>query len=232
MRQWLRIEDIIDEDIVGMDSGNEEDEEDTEDVDENDDSDDDADGDGDDSDDEDTVESLREKLATAEEERDRYFRRMRRADRAKSRADNELKALRDGGSKELADARAEVESLKAKLASLDGTDTKVLIREEFRDFDSVKWHNPKLAFELLDLSEIDVEDGKVDAASLKDAVTKLAKDHPYLVKKSTKDDGDDGDGSEDSVRQPSGARSLNSRKKKQQARTSELKDRYKITGRI
>lgn len=238
----LGIADLVD-DIIGADVSSEDDSDnDTEDLDGadgNDDSDDDSDedDDDDDSEDDDDPAKLKTKLEEAQAERDKYFRRMRRADRAKSKAENELKVLREGGSKELADARAEVEKLKAQLASMEGTDRTAIIREEFRDYHDVKWHNPRLAFELLDLDEVDVDDkGKVDAASLKDAVTQLAKDHPYLVKKDSPSGGEDNDedneGQDRERRTPSGARSSGSRKSRSTVRRKQIADKYGIRGRI
>ena len=236
----LCIADLVD-DIIGADASSE-DENDggTEDLNgESVDSDDDDSDDEDEDDDEDDDDpaKLKSNLEAVTAERDKYFRRMRRADRAKSKAENELKILQEGGSKELADARAENEKLKAQIASMEGTDHTAIIREEFRDYQDVKWHNPRLAFELLDLNEVDVDDnGKVDAASLKDAVAQLTKEHPYLVKNESSKTGegnDENDEDQDKERQtPSGTRSSGSRKSRSNVRRKQIADKYGIRGRI
>jgi len=229
MSQRLRITGLPD--IFGADGGKNEDED--EDADEREDEDLDEDEDEDDEPEE-SVETLKEKLAKAEAERERAHRRMRRADRAKSKADNELATLRNGTQKDLADANAEIERLKAELAQKSGTDTTSIVREEFRDNTKVKWHNPKLAFELLDLDEVDVDDnGKVDAASLNDAIEKLAKDHPYLVKTDKAGDSEDEDEEEDKRPKPrSGSQPSGSRKSARDKRNQEIASRYKISGRV
>lgn len=215
-------------DIVGADSGDENENDDADNLDDDDlDEDEDDDNDGE----EVTVESLQEKLAAAEEERERVHRRMRRADRAKSKADAELAALREGGQRELAEARDEVERLRAEVASLKGEDSVTTIREEFRDSALFEWHNPKLAFSLLDISDVDVEEGKVDPASLKDAVSKLAKEHPYLVKKSDPNGSDDeGDDEDKTPKRRSGTHTQPANKRDK--RRSSIAAKYGIRGRI
>lgn len=175
-------------DIIGSDSGNENDEDiDDEELDDDIDDDDDDELDGNDSSTKakKSVTQLEAELAEAIAKADRADRRMRRADRAKSKTVNELNALKNGGQKELAEAQEKIAELEARLSSMSGTDVASAIREEFRDIDTYDWENRKLAFSLLDLDEVDVDDnGAVDIASLKDAVEKLAKEHPYLVRKS------------------------------------------------
>uniref|UniRef100_A0AAU6R614 Scaffolding protein n=1 Tax=Micrococcus phage Kurnik TaxID=3092208 RepID=A0AAU6R614_9CAUD len=230
-------------DIVGADSGNQDenndDDTEDEDLDEDSQEDEDEDESDEDEDEEDDVDALKEKLATAERERERAHRRMRRADRAKSKADNELKALKEGGAKELAAAQDKVKDLEAKLAKMTGTDTQTAIREEFRDFTDVQWHNPKVAFALLDLDEIDVDDeGNVDAASLKDAIETLASKHAYLVKTSTKgkpkdkDEDEDEDEKDKRPNRPSGTRSSTSRTTREKKRTQTLTNKFGMGGRI
>lgn len=233
MSQRLRIEDLAD--IYGEDSDNENENQDGEENldDQDDDNDSEENEDEDDREPEVVVAELTTKLAETETERDQYKRRMRRADQSKARAEKERDALKQGGSKELADALAENVTLKEKLDALSGADPTAIIREEFRDYEDAKWYNPKVAFGLLDLSEVDVEDGKVDPASLADAIKKLAKDHPYLVKKAEKSKDEDEDDEEDKApRSPSGARSLGSRKTQKTARAATIKKKYNIAGRI
>lgn len=156
------------------------------------------DGDEGDDDGEETVESLKSQLAEMTEKYERTFRRMQRADRAKTLANKKLKDLEESkdGAAELAAANAKIADLEQKLAQAGGQDKTSIVHEEFRDSTEFSWHNPKLAFSLLNLDEVDVDDkGKVDKASLKDAMKDLAKDHPYLVK--AKDDTGRGDEDED-----------------------------------
>lgn len=170
-------------DVLGAEGGNEED-----DIDPDLDDDEDEDLDGEEDEDESgtddpTVDELKSALAEAEAKAERADRRMRRADRAKSKALNELNELKKGGGKELADAREEIARLQQEIAARSGSDDKSLIRDEFLANDKYTWANRKTAMQLLDLSEVDIIDGRVDPESLTDAMDKLANEHPYLVVK-------------------------------------------------
>lgn len=199
-------------DILGADSDDDsndddEDDDDTE-GDDEDDEDDDSDGDDeddsdDDEDEEETVESLKKKLADTEEERDRAIRRMKAADKTAIAANKKADQLRDSSqvAKDLSAAQAEITELKDKLAKASGQDKASIVREAFRDLTTHDWHDPKVAFTLLNLDEVDVDDsGKIDESSLKYAVKQLVKNHAYLVREK------DSKGTSASGRNPSGRR--------------------------
>lgn len=182
--------------IIGADSGDEEDDDDEdEDVEDEDDSDDDEDDDEAGSSGKKTRKQLEQELADAAEERDRAIRRMKSADKAKAKAERERDALKNGGTEALTTAQARVTELEAELAARSGTDKSSIVKEYFNDSDQFTWHERKVAFSLLDLDEVDVDEdtGKLDEASLTSAIKKLAKEHPYLVKPavSTTDDEDE-----------------------------------------
>lgn len=218
-------------DIIGADSGNEDEGDDDEDDDADDDNDEDE-SDEDEDEDEDDVEKLKADLAAAEKARAKADRRMRAADRAKIAAVNELNALKQGGKKELADAQEKITELQAKLDAAAGTDSTALIREEFRDLADFAWHDPKVAFSLLDLAEVHVENGKVDVDALKDAAEDLAKEKPFLVKKAEKPgDGDEDEDESDRKPKPKSGqhqRRQNPNTKRQKA----LTDKFRMGGRI
>ena len=85
--------------------------------------------------------------------------------------------------------KTENEELKQRLAAQ-------AIRQEFNDLVSgdkalAKFANPKTAFRLLDLDEVEIdEDG--DITGLDVAIKALAKSDPYLLAKASKDDDDEG----------------------------------------
>ena len=199
-------------DILGADNDDDSDDEDEDDddTDGDDDEDEDDDSDGDDEDDsdededeEETVESLKKKLADAEEERDRAIRRMKAADKTAIAANKKADQLRDSSqvAKDLAAAQTEIAELKDKLAKASGQDKASIVREAFRDLTTHDWHDPKVAFQLLNLDEVDVDDsGKIDESSLKYAVKQLVKNHAYLVREK------DSKGTSASGRNPSGRR--------------------------
>lgn len=227
-------------DVLGADSGDEnEDDEDEDDLDENE-SDEDEDEDENEDDDEASKDKKRKtraeleaELAAATAAAERATRRMKRADRAKSKTVNELNALKTGTAKDLADAQTKITDLEGQLAAKSGTDSASLIREEFRDSDLYDWHDRKVAFGLLDLSEVDVDDdGTVDADSLKDAIEALAKDKPYLVKTKAKAKDEDEDDEDDDDKGTKGRRSgapVNGRKRSSQQKSeAQVKDKFPI----
>lgn len=181
-------------DILGADNddNSDDEDEDDDDTDGDDDEDEDDDSDGDDEDDseddedeEETVESLKKKLADTEEERDRAIRRMKAADKTAIAANKKADQLRDSSqvAKDLTAAQTEIAELKDKLAKASGQDKASIVREAFRDLTTHDWHDPKVAFSLLNLDEVDVDDsGKIDESSLKYAVKQLVKNHAYLVR--------------------------------------------------
>lgn len=182
-------------DILGADNDDDSDDEDEDDDDTCGDDDEDEDDDSDDGDDEDdsdededeeeTVESLKKKLSETEEERDRAIRRMKAADKTAIAANKKADQLRDSSqvAKDLTAAQTEIAELKDKLAKASGQDKASIVREAFRDLTTHDWHDPKVAFQLLNLDEVDVDDsGKIDESSLKYAVKQLVKNHAYLVR--------------------------------------------------
>lgn len=104
------------------------------------------------------------------------------------------------GAAEDSELKTENEKLKEKLVTQS-------IRMEFNDLVTgsdalAKFKNPKTAFKLLDLSEVEIdEDG--DITGLDDAIKALAKSDPYLLDKGKDEDDEDDEGS-GSTGQPTG----------------------------
>lgn len=118
--------------------------------------------------------------------------------KSKGKDDDEADASGDdSASNEL---KTENEKLKEKLVTQS-------IRMEFNDLVTgsdalAKFKNPKTAFRLLDLSEVEIdEDG--DITGLDDAIKALVKSDPYLLGKG-KDDDDEDDEKPGSTGQPTG----------------------------
>lgn len=228
-------------DVIGMDPEDEDDtDEDESDEDENDDesgSDEEDEDDSDGDDDEDSVEDLRSQLADAETARRKAHRRMQRADRAKALAEKQVKELKKSDDKKaLAQRDARIEELETQLAAAGGNDKTSTVREEFRDLTGFKWHNPRIAFSLLELDEVDVDEkGNVDSESLTDAVNDLAKSHPYLLVDDSKgsgkgeDDDDDEDDAGDQ-RKPSSGFHSNGRRRKKKIDRKSMSSKYPVLG--
>lgn len=232
-QRLILIGDEVITDVIGADPDNDDEDEDgVSDDDENednsgsdsDDTDEDEDEDDDDED-ELSVDELKEKLAEAQRAKATAEYRMRQADRAKTRAVKKLDQVTktDNSKKDLLAANTRIEELENKLAENSGADTASLVREEFHELDDYNWHNRKLAFSLLDLEDIEVENGKVDAVSLKDAVEELAKSHPYLLVSGSKKESDEDTDDDETERKP--RRSGNQPRKRKKATDREAQIR-------
>lgn len=217
-------------DVIGADPEGENDDDDSEeeledeDLDENEEGEDDDDSDDDD---DDSVESLKVKLAEEQRLRAKAEYRMKAADRAKTRAEAKLKKAGGTGdaSAELTAANEKIAELQGKLDAASGQDSVTLVREDFRDLTDYTWHNPKVAFSMLNLDAVEVEDGNVDPESLKYAVEELAKEHPYLLKtqEDSKRESDDKSKDKRESRNPTG---INPRRRKKSTDREALKKKY------
>jgi len=119
---------------------------------------------------------------------------------------------------------SELDQLKAKLAEqekarleAEGKASEALIRHAVEmAAATMKFHNPEVAYHLLDLAEVSIgEDGKV--AGVEDALKKLVKGNPYLV----------GNGTAAAPNTDASARGSSSSDPK--AHAEELRKRYRIT---
>ena len=118
---------------------------------------------------------------------------------------------------------SELDQLKAKLAvqekarlEAEGKASEALIRHAVEmAAATMKFHNPEIAYHLLDLAEVSIgEDGKV--AGVEDALKKLVKSNPYLV----------GNGTAPAPNTDASARGSGNPDPK--AREEELRKRYRI----
>jgi hypothetical protein len=161
-----------------------------EDADDDDDSDDDdEDDDADDDDETDEVKSLKAEIA----DRDRRIANLRLRIKARERQNRELRDQQQQGKSK---PEPKGKAANAKAADSDREDDETArenerlkreladqrVRSAFDAEDKVKWHDPDVAFGLIDLDDVRDPDGKVDREALRDALTDLAKERPYLVK--------------------------------------------------
>lgn len=127
---------------------------------------------------------------------DRLHKRMQAADANSSALRKQLDELKASADVP-AEVKKELEEVKAKVATTESERDKA--NETVRVL-SIKlasltmkgvpqWANADTALRLADLSDVDIsDDGKVDTKALKAALNAVAKEHPYLVVKETKDD--------------------------------------------
>jgi hypothetical protein len=188
--------------------------------DDDDDDDDDADDGDDDDDDADSGAADRKKKSKSEDEDDdddsdleaeraraeRYRRRMKGADRRAAEAERKLREALAGKDK---DAEPSEELVKAQKEneSLSEANTTLRLQNAFLLNNTYAWHDQADAMALV-LKDEDVEiddDGEVQG--LKDALKRLAKAKPWMVKvEESKDDDDDDDDDEDDTDKPEARR--------------------------
>jgi hypothetical protein len=206
-RADLRMELIDNDEGDGPDPGDEDDEED------------DA---SDDADDKDDQKASKDKSSDEDEKVDRAeYERVKRhraaADRRKAELETEVSTLKtenaalkaegkDGKLDEATTAR--VTELQKTVDESSKTIQTLRINNAFLSANDFTWHDPEDAMRLADLSEVEIEeDGTV--VGLKEALKKLAKAKPHLIKKAeVKDDAD----VDDEDKNPSGS-ATNGRRK-------------------
>jgi hypothetical protein len=126
---------------------------------------------------------------------DKLHKRMQAADQNASALRKQLDDLKASADVP-AEVKRELEEVKAKVSTVESERDKA--NEAVRTL-SIKlasltmkgvpqWANAETALKLADLSDVDIsDDGKVDTKALKAALNALAKEHPYLVAKESKD---------------------------------------------
>lgn len=120
------------------------------------------------------------------EEFEKLQERMKAADRAKAKAEAALKERERKDMGDLERAQAEVQDLTAERDSLRATLQQTRIENAFLSNNKHTWVDPSDALRLMDMDGVEIKDDKV--TGLAEAIEKLAKAKPHLLKK------DDGDG--------------------------------------
>lgn len=128
---------------------------------------------------------------------DKALERMRAADRAKSAAEQalalaqaQLREYEDKDKTELQKAQRDAQEAAARAEAAEASLKKERINNAFLLNNTVAWHNPQTALNLLDLSDVTIsEDGTVKG--IDKAIEALQKSDPYLVKPKDDTKGDD-----------------------------------------
>jgi len=142
--------------------------------------------------------------------------RMKAADRAKSAAEARVKEFEDKDKSELEQASSQLEEANATIESMSGELTQAQISAAFVADNKYKWKNPATALRLADLSEVTIEDGKVNG--LDKALETLAKSDPYLL--------DTGDSEDEALKTRTAAGGTPKRGDKNKAKREELIKKY------
>lgn len=122
------------------------------------------------------------KITALEEEKNRHFTARQAAEKER----DDLKAWKEEqerkGKSDLENLQTDLKTVKAERDQLAETNQRLLVQVAFLGTNDVQWHNPERALALVDLSDVEIKDGKVDTKALKAAIDALAKSDSYLVK--------------------------------------------------
>ena len=161
-----------------------------------------------------------------ESEVEKMRKRMKAADKARSKAEAELRALQDKDKPELDKVRSDLEEITAERDGLRSEVRELRLQNAFLTANDHEWHDPDVALSLADskkyLEDVVDEDGEVDKKALKKALDRLAKEHTYLVKSGKDDKPDDEPGGPSG--EPAGGRSDNGKDEK--AKQAQLRRRF------
>lgn len=120
-------------------------------------------------------------------ELDQVLNRMKAADQRASKAELELKQIRDKDLPEAEKLKRDFADSQAQVEKLTAANNKLALEVAFLKDNTYAWHNPESALRLVDLSQVEIaEDGTV--RGLKDALKALATSNDYLIKKEVKQD--------------------------------------------
>lgn len=162
------------------------------------------------------------------EEYEKVLRRMQAADEAKGKAEKRIRELDDAEKSELEKAQRDLNEAQRRAEAAEAAAHKALLSMEILKFPGFVWHDPEVVLALVDMDSIEVaEDGKVKG--VKDALSKLAKEKPFLLKGKP-----EGSGSEDGKKtggQQNGASGHNPQNTKpddKNARRGELAKKYRL----
>lgn len=110
-----------------------------------------------------------------------YKQRAAAADRAKGEMERKYNALVDKEKSDLERANSKLEEANQNIERVTKQRNDAVMRAEILKFPGYSWHDPEAVLSLIDSDSIQIDDdGKV--TGVKDAIQKLAKDKPYLLK--------------------------------------------------
>lgn len=119
-------------------------------------------------------------------ELDAVLARMRAADQRASKAEADLKQLRDKDLPEADKLKRDYEEATATVAKLQEANNALALKVAFLSDNTYAWHNPERALRLVDLSQVEIQDDGT-VRGLKDALKALATSDAYLIKQEVKE---------------------------------------------
>jgi hypothetical protein len=131
-----------------------------------------------------TATQTEDKVSRAE--LDTVLNRMKAADQRATKAEQELKQIRDKDLPEVDKLKRDYADAQAQVEKLSNSNRELALKVAFLSDNTYGWHNPERALKLVDLSQLEInEDGTV--RGLKDALKALATSDPYLIKQEVKE---------------------------------------------
>lgn len=114
-------------------------------------------------------------------ELDQVLARMKAADQRASKAENDLRQIRDKDLPEADKLKRDYAESVAQVEKLTAANNELALKVAFLSDNTYSWHNAERALKLVDLSQVEIlEDGTV--RGLKDALKALATSDAYLIK--------------------------------------------------
>lgn len=142
------------------------------------------------------------KITALTEEKDRHYAKRKDAEQKAADLQRERDDLlkwkeeqENAKKSDLEKLQGNVDKLTKANETLQDTVNRLAVENAFHTANTVQWHNPKRALASLDLSDVKVENGKVDVNAIKAKIEQLAKDEPYLVKNGEGEGGNSNSGS-------------------------------------
>jgi len=166
----------------------------------------------------------------SEEEFETILRRLRAADEAKGKAGKRLQEMDDAEKSELEKAKRDLQVAQQELANLKQENLRGKIANAILQYPGFTWHDPEVVLQLVDMDDLEVDQDTGKVKGVKDALTKLAKDKPFLLKGKTDDKSKDNqqNGTAGQQAGASGHSPQNTKPDDKNARRDEMKRKYKI----
>lgn len=168
------------------------------------------------------------RIAALEEEKQRFYDQRDEARKELKDAKAEIAKLKKDGTPDEA-LKAEVEQTTKANEKLVAENTRLRLENAFLTENGFDWVDPKAALRLADLDSVEIDEKTGKVVGLNSALTKLAKDSPYLLKPKADDedkDGKDKDGKPAPRRTGQAPRGGTQKEADQAAREAKLRAKY------
>ena len=168
------------------------------------------------------------RITALEEEKQRFYDQREEARKELKDAKAEIAKLKKEGTPDEA-LKAEVEQTTKANEKLTAENTRLRLENAFLTENGFDWVDPKAALRLADLDSVEIDEKTGKVVGLNSALTKLAKESPYLLKPKADDgdkDGKDKDGKPAPRRTGQAPRGGTQKEADQAAREAKLRAKY------